>query len=159
LFLNPGNTKFFFTNFNTELVNSIFDRWGLLIAGNGDYTACISVKNESGVEIGSGCIVQRIEITTLVGEAKLQQSYQLDQNYPNPFNSTSTIGYSIPKTSFVNISVYDIFGKEIKVLVNEKKDTGHHEIIFDRKDFANGIYLYTLKTAGFIQSKKMILMK
>ena len=94
-----------------------------------------------------------------VGEVKLQQSYELDQNYPNPFSSTSIIGYSVPQTSFVNISVYDIFGKEIKVLVNEEIDPGHHEIVFDRKDFASGIYFYTLKTAGFIQSKKMILMK
>ncbi|MDP3435406.1 MAG: T9SS type A sorting domain-containing protein [Bacteroidota bacterium] len=96
---------------------------------------------------------------TSSGEVQLQQPYQSDQNYPNPFNPTSTIGYSIPKTSLVNIIVYDLYGKEIKVLVNEEKDPGHHEIVFDRKDFASGIYFYTLRTAGFSQSKKMIMMK
>jgi len=99
------------------------------------------------------------DATVSVGEVQLQQPFQLDQNYPNPFNSTSTIGYYIPQTSQVKIIVYDLYGKEIKVLVNEEKAPGHHEIVFDRGDFVSGIYFYTLKTAGFIQSRKMILMK
>ncbi|MDP2335268.1 MAG: SdrD B-like domain-containing protein [Bacteroidota bacterium] len=99
------------------------------------------------------------DVPTSVNEVQLQQPYNLEQNYPNPFSSASTIGYTIPQTSQVKIIVYDLFGKEIKVLVNEEKAPGHHEIVFERKDFVSGIYFYTLKTAGFTQSKKMILMK
>lgn len=85
--------------------------------------------------------------------------FDLLQNYPNPFNPTSTIRYDIPKTGFVNISVYDILGREVKVLVNEEKNAGHFEIIFDAKNLASGIYFYAIRAAGFTQSKKMILMK
>jgi len=97
--------------------------------------------------------------STSAPETKLQLYYQLDQNYPNPFSSTTTIGYSVPQTSLVNISVSDIYGKEIKVLVNGEKDPGHYNIVFDRQDLVPGIYFYTLRTTGFIQSKKMIIMK
>ncbi len=83
----------------------------------------------------------------------------LEQNYPNPFNPTSIIRYEIPQTGFVKISVYDGLGKEIRVLVNEEKSPGHYEIIFDAKELASGIYFYTIRTADFIQSKKMIILR
>jgi len=89
----------------------------------------------------------------------LPTEFSLSQNYPNPFNPSSTIRYDIPKTSFVKIIVYDILGREIRVLVNEEKSPGRYEILFDAKELTSGIYFYTIKTAGFIQSKKMILMK
>jgi hypothetical protein len=89
----------------------------------------------------------------------LPQKFLLQQNYPNPFNPTSTIRYEVPEMSFVNISVYDILGREIKVLVNEQKSPGHYQVIFDAKNLASGIYFYTIRTGNFSQSKKMILMK
>ncbi len=92
-------------------------------------------------------------------QTDIPTKFDLSQNYPNPFNPTSTIKYDIPKTGFVNISVYDILGKEIKVLVNEEKNPGHYEIIFDAREVASGIYFYTIRTAEFTQSRKMILLK
>lgn len=89
----------------------------------------------------------------------IPNDYSLNQNYPNPFNPSTTIAYDIPKTSFVRISVYDILGKEIKLVVNEQKNSGHYEIIFDAKELAGGIYYYTIKTGEFSLSKKMILLK
>ncbi len=89
----------------------------------------------------------------------IPKSFQLQQNFPNPFNPSSIIRYDIPKTSFVKISVYDILGREIKVLVNEDKSPGHYEIIFDANGLASGIYFYTIRTGEFTQIKKMILMK
>jgi hypothetical protein len=85
--------------------------------------------------------------------------YDLSQNYPNPFNPTSTIRYDIPKTGFVNISVYDILGREVRALVNEQKSPGHYEVLFDAKELASGIYFYSIRSADFTQIKKMILMK
>jgi len=102
----------------------------------------------------------RFEYSNIVEvNVKTPASFTLNQNYPNPFNPTSTIRYDIPKIGFVNISVYDILGKEIRVLVNEEKSPGHYEIIFDAKELASGIYFYTIKAADFTQSKKMIVMK
>ena len=89
----------------------------------------------------------------------IPNDYSLNQNYPNPFNPSTTIAYDIPKTSLVRISVYDILGKEIKLLVNTEKNPGHYEIIFDAKDLAGGIYYYSIRAGEFSQSKKMILLK
>jgi len=90
---------------------------------------------------------------------QIPNDYSLNQNYPNPFNPSTTITYDIPKTSFVKISVYDILGEEIKLLVNAEKNPGHYEIIFDAKELAGGIYYYSIKAGAFSQSKKMILLK
>jgi len=84
---------------------------------------------------------------------------QLEQNYPNPFTSTTTIRYVIPQRSSVNISVYNFLGKEIRVLVNEQQDPGNHEVVFDAKGSAGGIYYYMIRTGNSTQSKKMILVK
>ncbi|MBI1939423.1 MAG: T9SS type A sorting domain-containing protein [Ignavibacteriales bacterium] len=89
----------------------------------------------------------------------LPQNFNLSQNFPNPFNPTTTIRYNIPKAGFVKISVYDILGQQIKVLVNEEKNPGVYEVKFDGKNLASGIYFYTIRTADFYKSKKMILLK
>ena len=90
---------------------------------------------------------------------QIPNDYSLNQNYPNPFNPSTTISYDIPTTSTVRISVYDILGKEIRLLVNEEKNPGHYEMIFEANDLAGGIYYYTIKAGEFSQSRKMILLK
>lgn len=90
---------------------------------------------------------------------QIPNNYSLNQNYPNPFNPSTTIAYDILKTGFVRISVYDVLGKEIKLLINEQKNPGRYEIIFDAKELAGGIYYYSIRTGEFSQSKKMILLK
>ncbi len=89
----------------------------------------------------------------------IPQDYQLQQNYPNPFNPSSKIRYDLPKSSFVKISVYDILGKEIAILVNEEKNSGSYEVTFDANGLASGIYFYTIRTKEFSQSRKMILLR
>jgi len=89
----------------------------------------------------------------------MPKSFQLEQNYPNPFNPSSIILYDIPKTSFVRISVYDILGREVRVLVNEEKSPGEYSVVFDARNLASGIYFYAIRSGGFKQFKKMILMK
>ena len=156
--LKPGTTMVYSTDFDTEMVNTIFDRWGNLIFGSGDYTSCLRVENPSGEELGSGCIVQKVDIKSSVNELHQANQFQLMQSYPNPFAHTATIEYYLPKASFITISVYNIYGKEIEVLVNEEKSPGHYKINFDGKHLPSGVYFYTLKTSSFIQSKKMIRM-
>jgi len=89
----------------------------------------------------------------------LPLEYSISQNYPNPFNPASTIRYTIPQTDFVKISIYNILGNEIKVLVNEEKDPGDYEISFDAREIASGVYFYKISTGKFSQIKKMIVMK
>ena len=85
--------------------------------------------------------------------------FSLEQNYPNPFNPSTVISYQLPVSSFVNIKVYDLLGREVSTLVNEEQQSGNHEVTFDGSKLASGIYLYTLQSGSFVQTKKMLLMK
>ncbi|MDP2362134.1 MAG: T9SS type A sorting domain-containing protein, partial [Ignavibacteria bacterium] len=83
----------------------------------------------------------------------------LSQNYPNPFNPSTTINFSVPKLSFISISVYDVLGNEIAILVNEEKPAGTFELTWNAENLPSGIYFYKLKTGNFIDTKKMILLR
>ncbi len=85
--------------------------------------------------------------------------FVLNQNYPNPFNPKTIISYEIPVSGNVKLLVYDILGKEIKTLVNEKQTTGNYKIDFDAGNLPSGVYFYRLITDGFTDTKRMVLIK
>ena len=90
--------------------------------------------------------------------------FKIEQNYPNPFNPSTNFSYSLPNRVDVKITVYDLFGKEIKTLVNETKEAGTHNIAWNGKDnqnrqVATGVYLYKMQADGFEKTMKMMLMK
>jgi photosystem II stability/assembly factor-like uncharacterized protein len=86
-------------------------------------------------------------------------AYSLSQNYPNPFNPATKIDYSIAKSGIVKIVVYDILGKVVKTLVDEKESPGKYSIEFNAGNFSSGVYFYRIETATFTDVKKMILLK
>jgi hypothetical protein len=85
--------------------------------------------------------------------------YSLSQNYPNPFNPTTNIKYSITKESQVTLKVFDVLGKEVENLVNQKQAAGSYEVNFNASKLSSGIYIYRLEAGDFVQSMKMILIK
>jgi hypothetical protein len=85
--------------------------------------------------------------------------FNLHQNYPNPFNPVTTIKYQIPEFSFVTLKIYDVLGNEIETLVNEEKAAGSYAIEFGADGLTSGIYFYQLKADGYMETKKMILIK
>jgi hypothetical protein len=85
--------------------------------------------------------------------------YELHQNYPNPFNPNTFINFSIPKRSFVKLTVYDMLGKEVAKLVQSEMDAGSYKYELNGGGLASGIYFYTLNTGSFMESKKMMLVK
>ncbi|MFZ0454342.1 MAG: T9SS type A sorting domain-containing protein, partial [Ignavibacteriaceae bacterium] len=87
------------------------------------------------------------------------KEFRLYNNYPNPFNPTTNIKYDLPKETFVTIRVYDILGREVATLVNEKQSSGRYIIKFDASDFASGMYICRIKAGSFIKSHKMMLLK
>lgn len=91
--------------------------------------------------------------------SKNPNDYLLFQNYPNPFNPVSQINFTIPKASHVQLKIYDVFGREVEILVNGFLQEGNHSCQFNRKNLASGVYFYTLKACDYIDTKKMILMK
>ena len=94
-----------------------------------------------------------------IGEDLLPTEYTLYQNYPNPFNPITTIKYDLPNASDVSLVIYDILGRKVKELVNEKQQAGRYEIQFNASNLASGVYIYQLIAEKYINSKKMILLK
>jgi hypothetical protein len=83
----------------------------------------------------------------------------LKQNYPNPFNPNTTIRYEMQKSTEVRLSVYDLLGREVTVLVNERRDARVHEVKFDGSNLASGVYFYRLQAGDFVQTRKLLLLK
>jgi hypothetical protein len=101
-----------------------------------------------------------VDVEPGAGEGKsLPTAYALEQNYPNPFNPRTGIRYQVPGVSDVKLVVYDILGREVGVLVNERKQPGSYEVSFDGSYLASGVYIYRLTAGSFRQSQKMILAK
>ncbi len=86
-------------------------------------------------------------------------TFELFQNYPNPFNPVTNIEFSVPKSAYVKLTVYDITGRQLNELINSQMSTGSYKIDFDASQLSSGIYFYTLETDGFSQTKKMMLIK
>ncbi|MFH1196273.1 MAG: T9SS type A sorting domain-containing protein [bacterium] len=85
--------------------------------------------------------------------------FALEQNYPNPFNPTTKIKYSIPEDGIVSIRVFDVLGREINTLVNQKQLKGDYSVEFDASSLSSGMYIYQLRMNEFVQTKKMILLR
>jgi len=103
-------------------------------------------------------------------------TYKLEQNYPNPFNPTTTIGFGIPEKGNVRLSVLNILGEEIKILLNEEKEAGYHSVEFSARggsayggnasELPSGVYFYRLQVyhanggeGNYAETRKMILTK
>ena len=89
----------------------------------------------------------------------LPEMFGLAQNHPNPFNPTTTIAYDVPRFAEVNVSVYDILGREVAVLVNEKKAPGSYKVRFDADGLASGVYFYRMNAGSFVDVKKLLFLK
>ena len=85
--------------------------------------------------------------------------FSLNQNYPNPFNPETVISYELPVSETVILKIFDVMGKEIKTLVNEKQNSGFHQVSFNASALPSGVYFYQLNTQGFTDTKRMVLIK
>ena len=85
--------------------------------------------------------------------------FELAQNFPNPFNPETEIRFTLPAASSVKLTVFNLLGQEVKLLVNEYKEAGTHIINFNASDFNSGVYIYRLETNGVTQTHKMTLVK
>jgi hypothetical protein len=109
--------------------------------GNSDATWLLAIDEEYGVK------------------RPLPEGFALHQNYPNPFNPVSTIRYELPQASEVSLIVYDILGREVARLADGYMEPGFHEVQWDGRDYASGIYIARLVTPEYSQSIKMVLLK
>jgi len=95
----------------------------------------------------------------VVNNKQIPVKFELGQNFPNPFNPVTTIKYSVPKQAFVVIKIYDILGREVKILVNDMRIAGNYEIDFNASHLASGVYFYKIKSGDFTDVKKLVLLK
>ncbi len=130
--------------FNKMITNIFFDNAGFGYAGT--YYGGLYKTNISTIGI--------INLST-----EIPGKFSLSQNYPNPFNPETKIKFALPKEGFVKLSVYDASGREIESLINQKLNAGTFEVTWNGANLSSGIYFYTLKTEGFSETKKMILVK
>jgi photosystem II stability/assembly factor-like uncharacterized protein len=143
-------------------VNSGFS-WENISSGMPNDNVSAMVVDSSGfvyVSTGSG-IFRTIESTTSVSDRDAMAPTQIDlfQNYPNPFNPTTHLEFWISEIGFVQLRVFDLLGREVATLVNEKLNPGTHTATFDGSGRGSGLYVYRLEVNGHTVSRKMLLLK
>ena len=105
-------------------------------------------------------MIDDFELVTKISEENENvRDFQLSQNYPNPFNPKTVIEFYLPKKSFTKLTVYDLLGREIEVIVNNELQSGNYKVNFDGSKLSNGMYFYKLQAADYVQVKKMVLIK
>jgi hypothetical protein len=110
---------------------------------------------------------QQSLLTGAANDRQLPAEFRLDQNYPNPFNPTTSIGYSVgvvdgqspAASSHVRIAVYDLLGREVAVLLDGQKAAGTYHVEFDGGRLSSGVYIYRLTAGGYVETKRMILLR
>jgi len=164
------------------MINKSSDPKSVQVGGSGlpvsfdSYTTAENRNFTMGEKIGRGGVVllPASSITTLVGyydgpvsveeTEALPTSYGLAQNYPNPFNPTTTIEFQLPKTTNISVKIYDVLGREVRVLADQPYSAGVHRMNWDGLDntgrkVATGMYFYRLYSKEFIAVRKCLLIK
>ncbi|MFC2092773.1 YCF48-related protein [Bacteroidota bacterium] len=123
---------------------------------------CIHFVNEDAGWIGGerGTVLTTNPLTGIqITSNKIPQKYNLKQNYPNPFNPVTKIGYDLVKNGYVVLKIYDLLGREIASLVNEKQNAGSYLVEWNASGFPSGVYFYRLETEEYRETKKLLLIK
>lgn len=121
----------------------------LIVSGNTDSA---DIKKTLLIKYGS-----TIGIAPISGN--VPEKYSLSQNYPNPFNPATNIKLQIPESGLVKLVVFDVTGREVAELVNETLNAGEYKVDFNASGLTSGVYFYKLTSAGFTETKRMVLVK
>jgi len=141
------------------------NNWTAQNSGTAQWLSSLSFSSESlGWAVGNeGTIVHTTNGgVTFIGneeDGEIPNKFLLEQNYPNPFNPITKIKYSVPRSSQVQIKIFDVLGNEIETLASEEKSVGTYEINWNAINLPSGVYFYQLKAGEFVITKKMILLK
>ncbi len=132
----------------------------LSVSVDGSYNVYVS---GSSVGVGTDYDITTVKYSQPFGiqviSTEIPNTYSLSQNYPNPFNPSTFIKFDVSKSSFVSLVVFDVLGREVAVLVNEDLNPGTYEADWNASSYPSGVYFYTLRTEGFTETKRMVLVK
>ena len=134
------------------------------IPANGEITVSFAlIAGDNLNDLKTNAIAAKNKYNLLLSvvnyNSEIPDSYSLSQNYPNPFNPATKIKFALPTSGFTSLKVYDISGKEISNLLNSNIQAGTYEVLFDASNFSSGAYFYKLESNGYIETKKMFLIK
>lgn len=120
----------------------------------------VTVQDDSGVTARDTVAVHVDQTTGVVEqEIEIPTEFALLQNYPNPFNPATVIRFALPQTAEVRLEVYDLAGRRVALLLNERKPAGYHQIEFRAAELPSAVYFYRLSAAGFTAIKKLMLLQ
>jgi len=139
-------------------IDSVTGLFTYLSSRLGSYDVKIMVTDSRNLSVDS-FIVKVDKPTGVEDNFDIPTEYTLSQNYPNPFNPSTTINFSLPKSSQVLLKVYNVLGQEVATLVNQELFAGNHSVSFDASGLSSGLYIYTIEAEKFHDVKKMLLVK
>ncbi len=161
-----GTNVFAGTTIGVYVLNNDDTSWTAVNTGLPSTSRSVSsiVADNSDIYVALGQTVWRRPISEMITVVKPPPSntpatFSLFQNYPNPFNPTTVISYQLPVNSFVTLKVYDVLGREVESLVNERQNAGSYSVTFRGSNLPSGVYFYRLQTGSFSQTKKLLLLK
>ena len=138
----------------------------ITLADNSQYNWLVEALDSDGFVVGSNENNPNYMVvgTLSIDGADIPEVFALHQNYPNPFNPITTLRYDLPENSYVNVTIYDMLGREIRTLVNSTQDAGFKSVLWNAtndygKPVSAGVYLYKIQAGEFIQTRKMVLLK
>ena len=170
LYSDPGDEgkEYFATVFTDAL-----GKFSWTGTAKGPHITAIAVDTSAGLTVNNTSGFSTPKILTGInddGDSGQPLRFELSQNYPNPFNPLTTIGFRVagkkngpgvsgPGSGWVKLAVYDLLGREVALLVNEKRAPGEYSVTFDAKGLASGVYIYRLSTGSYTDAKRMILVR
>ena len=167
----------FFGNTYTDIHESISDTTLSVSSNSLDPMLNVIAQDEAGFTYYVNASDDEYTVVSDTGEFGLSRAalgavdgyaipeqFSLHQNYPNPFNPVTTLRYDLPENGHVNITIYDMLGREVTTLINQTQDAGYRSVIWNATNnygepVSAGIYLYQIQAGEYMQTKKMVLLK
>ncbi|MCX6136804.1 MAG: T9SS type A sorting domain-containing protein [Ignavibacteriales bacterium] len=149
---SPGHWTY---DYNRKTVEYYFDTLNCKITGTAAVLA--TLVSSDGKVVGD----QRwgTPKTGVISNQQMPGVFALDQNYPNPFNPATTIGFAIPKSGMVTLTVFNMLGQEVATILRGEMNAGRHDVSFDASALSSGMYMYRLNAGGSTAVQKMMLLK
>ncbi len=121
--------------------------------------SCLITISSADIGIGVSEVGTISSITSIEEKNTTPVGYILHQNYPNPFNPETKISFSLPKSTFVTLEIYNSLGQKVATLINNEMNSGSHKITFNASDLSSGIYYYKMQAGQFQSARKMLLLQ